>query len=72
MVSKDYLIRAAMNAYRAKGTLIARAMLIALGVKVPPRVPPAGTVVSYDSYTEIQECFANHGSPMDALTGGLV
>lgn len=72
MVSKAYLALAAMNAYRIKGTAIARAMLKALGIDVPPRMPAYGSVVSCDSYTEIEECFANHGSPMDAHIGGLL
>lgn len=71
MVTKDYLAQAAMHAYRRKGTLMARAMLKALGIDVPPHMPAHGSVVSYESYTEIMECFANHGSPMDGRMGAL-
>lgn len=70
MVTKEYIARAAMEVYRKKGTAIARATLKALGIKAPPRsAPPDGTTVSYESYTEIRECFSNHGSPMSGLIG---
>lgn len=68
MVTKEYIARAAMEAYRKKGTAIARAALKALGIKAPPMsAPPEGTIVSYESYTEIRECFANHGTPLSGL-----
>lgn len=68
MVTKEYIARAAMEAYRKKGTAIARAALKALGIKAPPMsAPPEGTTVSYESYTEIRECFANNGSPLSGL-----
>ncbi len=71
MVTRAYIARSAMNAYRMKGTAMARVMLRALGIDVPSRMPSEGVTVSYDAYTEIRECFANHGLPMDGLMGSL-
>lgn len=65
MVTIEYIGRSATNAYRAKGTAIARATLVFLGMPLPPvmdrsrrsRVPRTGTL--------LMECFANEQSPMD-------
>lgn len=64
MVTIEYIGRSATNAYRAKGTAIARATLLHLGMPLPPimdghrrpRVPRTGTL--------LMECFANEDSPM--------
>lgn len=65
MVTIEYIGRSATNAYRAKGTAIARATLLHLGMPLPPvmdrrrrpRAPRTGTL--------LMECFANDASPMD-------
>lgn len=68
MVTREYIARAAMEAYRKKGTAIARATLKALGLKAPPvSAPSEGTIVSYESYTEIWECFKNGRSPLSGF-----
>lgn len=64
MVTIEYIGRSATNAYRAKGTAIARATLLHLGMPLPPimdghrrpRVPRGGTL--------LMECFANESSHM--------
>lgn len=68
MVTIEYIGRSATNAYRAKGTAIARATLLHLGMPLPPimdrhrrpRVPRTGTL--------LMECFANESSPMQLDT----
>lgn len=65
MVTIEHIATSATNAYRAKGTAIARATLVFLGLPLPPvmdrrrrpRAPRTGTL--------LMECFANEGSPMD-------
>lgn len=65
MVTIEYIGRSATNAYRAKGTAIARATLLHLGMPLPPvmdrsrrpTVPMTGRLV--------MECFVNGESPMD-------
>lgn len=64
MVSIEYIGKSATSAYRAKGTAIARATLLHLGMPLPPimdghrgpMVPRGGTL--------LMECFANESSPM--------
>lgn len=65
MVTIEYIGRSATNAYRAKGTAIARATLLHLGMPLPPimdgrRRPRVGR-----TGTLLMECFANEASPMD-------
>lgn len=65
MVTIEYIGRSATNAYRAKGTAIARATLLHLGIPLPPimdgrRRPRVG-----HTGTLLMECFANEASPMD-------
>lgn len=65
MVTIEYIGRSATNAYRAKGTAIARATLLHLGMPLPPvmdgrRRPRVGR-----TGTLLMECFANEQSPMD-------
>lgn len=65
MVTIEYIATSATNAYRARGTAIARATLLHLGMPLPPvmdrrrrpRAPRTGTL--------LMECFANGESPMD-------
>lgn len=61
MVSVDYMIRAALR----HDTAMSRAMLRACGVPVPRSRPRIGSIVAVDAYSGLDECFANHGSPMD-------
>ena len=77
MVDVEYIARAAMRAYRATGAAIARATLRALGIQAPPRVPPRGTVVSFEAYTEMAgrsedliQCFEIRESTMDGRAWG--
>lgn len=65
MVSIEYIGRSATQAYRAKGTAIARATLLHIGWPLPPimdkhRRPRVGR-----SSRLVMECFANESSPMD-------
>lgn len=64
----EYIMKSAIRAYRTKGTLIAWAFLKALGIAATPPMPEDGTMVSEGRYTELMECFENHGSPMDGRT----
>lgn len=65
MVSIEYIGKSATSAYRAKGTAMARATLLHLGMPLPPimdrrRRPRVGR-----TSTLLMECFANGESPMD-------
>lgn len=64
MVSIEYIGKSATSAYRAKGTAMARATLLHLGMPLPPimdrrRRPRVGR-----TSTLLMECFANEDSPM--------
>lgn len=59
------MARSAAYWFRKKGTEMARAMLKALGIPYGERLPEIGTMVSEERYTEIMDCFENHGTPMD-------
>lgn len=69
MVGIEYIAHAALRAWREEGTEMARAALVALGVRpsdvAPARMPAAGSVVSETRWLDLEECFANAESPMD-------
>lgn len=65
MVTVDYMIRAALR----WDTAMSRAMLRACGIPVPCSIPKVGYIVRVDEYDGVNECFANHGSPMDGRHG---
>lgn len=65
MVTKEYMVGAALRAWRRKHTLPAWAMLKALGV---PAEYPAGKLwaaVPAERYGELAKCRANRESPLD-------
>lgn len=67
MVARDYIRRSALGAYRRWRTVMAWAMLRALGV--PCAYPAApGEAVTVERYAELSECMANRESPLDGRT----
>lgn len=69
MVGIEYIAHAAVRAWREGGTEMARAALVALGIRpsdvAAERVPPSGAVVSERRWSGLAECFENRESPMD-------
>ncbi len=65
MVTIEYIGRSATNAYRAKGTAIARATLMFLGMPLPPVMDRSRRPMVPRTGTLLMECFANEQSPMD-------
>lgn len=68
MVTIEYIGRSATNAYRAKGTAIARATLLYLGMPLPPVMDRRRSTRVRRTGTLLMECFANEQSPMDMDT----
>ncbi|WP_296012687.1 hypothetical protein [uncultured Adlercreutzia sp.] len=69
MASIEYIAASAIAAFRDTGSAMARAMLVALGIRpadvARERGPRVGEVVSASRYAELMECFENAESPMD-------
>lgn len=65
MVTIEYIATSATNAYRAKGTAIARATLLCLGMPLPPVMARARRHGVPRNGRLVMECFANEDSPMD-------
>lgn len=65
MVTVEYIAMSATNAYRAKGTAIARATLLHLGMPLPPIMDRRRRPMVPRTGTLLMECFANEQSPMD-------
>lgn len=69
MVSIEYIAGSAIRAWRECGAEMARAALVALGIRpsdvAAGRVPAAGSVVSESRWRDLEEFFANAESPMD-------
>lgn len=73
MVTIEYIVASALDAFACAGTAIARAVLVAVGID-PGEVAGASSGeaarnkrsdLADDAYSGLDECFANHGSPMD-------
>ena len=65
MVTIEYIGRSATNAYRAKGTAIARATLLHLGMPLPPVMDRSRRPTVPKTGRLVMECFVNEQSPMD-------
>lgn len=65
MVTIEYIGRSATNAYRAKGTAIARATLVFLGMPLPPVMDRSRRPTVPMTDRLVMECFVNGESPMD-------
>ena len=65
MVTREYMVGAALRVWRKKRTLPAWAMLKALGVAAEYPAGDRWAVVPADRYDGLAECRANRESPMD-------
>lgn len=73
MVTIEYIVASAIDAFACAGTAIARAVLVAVGID-PEEIAGARREneprskhknLADDAYSGIEECFLNYGSPMD-------
>lgn len=73
MVTIEYIVASALDAFACAGTAIARAVLVAVGID-PDEVAGASSGdaprskqsnLADDAYSGLEECFLNYGSPMD-------
>ena len=73
MVTVEYITTAAIKEWTRRGTIIARAFLIAVGIPIPMRdkkhaPTPRANPSAHDP--DIIACFENRGSPMDGKLHG--